>query len=45
VFVDVRAENENRSKAISRELQRLGATVSKKVHTIFLVCFFTSRSL
>ena len=27
IFVDVRAENENRSKAISRELERLGATV------------------
>ncbi|XP_066917904.1 microcephalin-like isoform X2 [Clytia hemisphaerica] len=40
VFVDVRAENENRSKAISRELERLGATVSEKIssnitHVVF----------
>ena len=28
-FVDVRAEHENRSKAVSRELEKLGATVSR----------------
>ncbi|XP_065669054.1 microcephalin isoform X2 [Hydra vulgaris] len=40
VFVDVRAEHENRSKAVSRELEKLGATISEKftknvTHVVF----------
>jgi len=31
IYVDVRAENENRSKAISRELEKLGANIADKI--------------